>query len=87
MMSVAYSSICFYFVLLLLNFIIFYSLFFSEALLRHVVPSDQGFTEREQYAGIFHFRFWFGRWIGEPPDPISAFVRLTAIESTVHVDS
>ena len=35
----------------------------SDALLRHVVPPDQGFSEREQYAGIFHFRFWFGRWI------------------------
>jgi hypothetical protein len=39
-----------------------------------VVPSDQGFTEREQYAGIFHFRFWFGRWIGEPPETISTVI-------------
>ena len=23
----------------------------------------QGFSQHEQYAGIFHFRFWFGRWI------------------------
>lgn len=35
----------------------------SDALLRHVIPPDQGFSERENYAGIFHFRFWFGRWI------------------------
>ncbi|XP_026481913.1 calpain-A-like isoform X3 [Ctenocephalides felis] len=27
-----------------------------------IVPDDQGFTD--QYAGIFHFRFWqYGRWI------------------------
>ncbi len=35
----------------------------SEALLRQVVPPDQGFTSRDKYAGIFRFRFWFGRWI------------------------
>lgn len=35
----------------------------SDALLRHVIPPDQGFSEAENYAGIFHFRFWFGRWI------------------------
>jgi len=36
----------------------------SDALLRHVVPPDQGFAvEQDSYAGIFHFRFWFGRWI------------------------
>ena len=35
----------------------------SDALLRHVIPPDQGFSEHENYAGIFHFRFWFGRWI------------------------
>ena len=35
----------------------------SEAMLGQVVPKDQGFTEKEKYAGIFHFRFWFGRWI------------------------
>ena len=35
----------------------------SDALLRHVIPPDQGFSEMENYAGIFHFRFWFGRWI------------------------
>jgi len=37
----------------------------SESLLRRVVPEDQGFREGgdEKYAGIFHFRFWFGRWI------------------------
>lgn len=35
----------------------------SEALLNQVVPKDQGFTAKENYAGIFHFRFWFGRWI------------------------
>ena len=23
----------------------------------------QGFSQHEHYAGIFHFRFWFGRWI------------------------
>jgi hypothetical protein len=28
-----------------------------------VIPQDQGFAERDKYAGIFHFRFWFGRWI------------------------
>jgi hypothetical protein len=28
-----------------------------------VIPQDQGFRENEKYAGIFHFRFWFGRWI------------------------
>lgn len=33
----------------------------STALLDHVIPSDQGFSEG--YSGIFHFRFWFGRWI------------------------
>merc|ERR550539_319698 len=32
-------------------------------MLGQVVPKDQGFTEKEKYAGIFHFRFWFGRWI------------------------
>jgi len=35
----------------------------STALLDHVIPPDQGFTDRENYAGIFRFRFWFGRWI------------------------
>ena len=35
----------------------------SDALLRHVIPPDQGFSEMEKYAGIFRFRFWFGRWI------------------------
>ena len=35
----------------------------SEAMLGQVVPKDQGFTEKEKYAGIFHFRFWFGRWV------------------------
>ena len=35
----------------------------SESLLRRVVPDDQGFSEDKKYAGIFHFRFWFGRWI------------------------
>lgn len=35
----------------------------STALLGHVIPQDQGFSEHERYAGIFHFRFWFGRWI------------------------
>jgi len=35
----------------------------STALLNHVIPPDQGFSQHEQYAGIFHFRFWFGRWI------------------------
>ncbi len=28
-----------------------------------MIPDDQGFSEKKQYAGIFHFRFWFGRWI------------------------
>jgi len=28
-----------------------------------VIPQDQGFSEHDKYAGIFHFRFWFGRWI------------------------
>ena len=27
------------------------------------MPRDQGFRESESYAGIFRFRFWFGRWI------------------------
>ena len=36
----------------------------SEALLKQVIPFDQGFTEVHKYAGIFRFRFWFGRWIG-----------------------
>ena len=35
----------------------------STALLNHVIPPDQGFTKHENYCGIFHFRFWFGRWI------------------------
>lgn len=35
----------------------------SEALLRQVIPQDQGFSEVDKYAGIFRFRFWFGRWI------------------------
>ena len=35
----------------------------STALLNHVIPPDQGFSNHENYAGIFHFRFWFGRWI------------------------
>ena len=40
----------------------------SESLLRRVVPDDQGFNPEDsdaqkRYAGIFHFRFWFGRWI------------------------
>ena len=36
----------------------------SEALLKQVIPFDQGFAEVHKYAGIFRFRFWFGRWIG-----------------------
>ena len=36
----------------------------SEALLKQVIPYDQGFAEVNKYAGIFRFRFWFGRWIG-----------------------
>ena len=28
-----------------------------------MIPQDQGFRESDKYAGIFHFRFWFGRWI------------------------
>ena len=35
----------------------------STALLNHVIPPDQGFSKHENYCGIFHFRFWFGRWI------------------------
>ena len=35
----------------------------STVLLNHVIPPDQGFTKQENYCGIFHFRFWFGRWI------------------------
>jgi len=35
----------------------------SEALLKQVIPFDQGFNEAQKYAGIFRFRFWFGRWI------------------------
>lgn len=35
----------------------------SEALLKQVIPFDQGFAEVHKYAGIFRFRFWFGRWI------------------------
>jgi hypothetical protein len=35
----------------------------STALLNHVIPPDQGFSQHENYSGIFHFRFWFGRWI------------------------
>ena len=35
----------------------------STSLLNHVIPPDQGFTKHENYCGIFHFRFWFGRWI------------------------
>lgn len=35
----------------------------STALLNHVIPPDQGFSAHENYTGIFHFRFWFGRWI------------------------
>eukprot|EP00096_Caligus_rogercresseyi_P000225 TRINITY_DN1060_c0_g2_i11.p1 TRINITY_DN1060_c0_g2~~TRINITY_DN1060_c0_g2_i11.p1 ORF type:complete len:559 (+),score=121.63 TRINITY_DN1060_c0_g2_i11:116-1792(+) len=35
----------------------------NEKLLRKVVPSDQGFSEKDKYAGIFRFRFWFGSWI------------------------
>ena len=30
----------------------------STALLTHVIPLDQGFSQQENYAGIFHFRFW-----------------------------
>ena len=36
----------------------------SESLLKQVIPQDQGFSEHQKYAGIFRFRFWFGRWIG-----------------------
>ena len=36
----------------------------SEGLLKQVIPYDQGFAEVNKYAGIFRFRFWFGRWIG-----------------------
>ena len=35
----------------------------STVLLNHVIPPDQGFSKHENYCGIFHFRFWFGRWI------------------------
>jgi len=35
----------------------------SEALLKQVIPFDQGFSQVHKYAGIFRFRFWFGRWI------------------------
>jgi hypothetical protein len=35
----------------------------SEAILKQVIPYDQGFSEVNKYAGIFRFRFWFGRWI------------------------
>ena len=35
----------------------------STVLLNHVIPPDQGFTKHDRYCGIFHFRFWFGRWI------------------------
>ena len=35
----------------------------SDSLLRQVIPGDQGFSDMDKYAGIFHFRFWFGRWI------------------------
>ena len=38
----------------------------SEALLKQVIPFDQGFSQVHKYAGIFRFRFWFGRWIGKP---------------------
>ena len=37
----------------------------SEAILKQVIPYDQGFSEVNKYAGIFRFRFWFGRWIGQ----------------------
>ena len=29
----------------------------STALLTHVIPLDQGFSQQDNYAGIFHFRF------------------------------
>lgn len=36
----------------------------DETLLHRVVPADQGFSEREKYAGIFRFYFWrFGRFV------------------------
>ncbi len=37
----------------------------SDSLLKQVIPHDQGFSEHQKYAGIFRFRFWFGRWIGK----------------------
>lgn len=36
----------------------------SDVLLKQVIPYDQGFSSVHKYAGIFRFRFWFGRWIG-----------------------
>jgi len=33
------------------------------ALMRKVMPEDQGFTSAEGYCGIFRFNFWvFGKW-------------------------
>ena len=39
------------------------SLALDEQLLHRVVPTDQGFSEADKYAGIFRFYFWrFGRF-------------------------
>lgn len=42
----------------------------SEALLKQAIPYDQGFAEAQKYAGIFRFRFWFGRTIGKSAKPL-----------------
>ena len=46
----------------------------SEAILKQVIPYDQGFAEVNKYSGIFRFRFWFGRWIGKISLKLSPFM-------------